>query len=68
MAGVLAGDRCCTNANVVRPDVRLLDYRQERSWSEGLVLDTKLFSQFRIVAGVATAERQHTSDPISYPL
>jgi len=57
MAGVLAGDRCCTNANVVRPDVHLLDCRQERSWSEGLALDTKLFSHFRIVTGVVTAER-----------
>lgn len=25
MAGMLAGDGCCTNATVVRPDVHLLD-------------------------------------------
>ena len=30
LAGWLAIITCCTNANVVRPDVQLPDYRQER--------------------------------------
>lgn len=64
MAGVLAGDHCCTNANVVRPDVHLPDYRQERCSLDVMMPDEGLLLIIIEVVKASPSDNKTSDDGV----